>query len=321
MKAATYYRYGPPEVLQLSEMELPVPEDDELLIKLHSSTVNRTDCGFRSAEYFLTRLFSGLFKPRNPILGTEFAGDVEAMGRSVSTFQVGDRVFGFSDPGFGAHAEYMVMKAEGAVATIPDGLSYEEAAPICEGAHYALNNIRAAKIDKGQKVLINGATGAIGSAALQLLKHFGAEVTAVCGTENLDLVRSLGPERVIDYKKEDFTQIEDEFDVVFDAVGKSSFGNCKPLLKKKGIYMSTELGRGSQNPFLALVTPFLGGKKVLFPIPSIKKEDVLFLRELVESGEFRPVIDRSYPLEEIVEAHRYVDSGEKVGNVLVKIQG
>lgn len=321
MKAATYYRYGPPEVLQLSQLDRSVPKGDELLIKVHTSTVNRTDCGFRSAEYFLTRLFSGLFKPKNPVLWTEFAGDVEAIGNEVHSFHVGDRVFGFSDPGFGAHAEYMVIKAEGAVAPIPDGLSYQEAAPICEGAHYALNNIRAAKIEKGQKVLINGATGAIGSAALQLLKHFGAKVTAVCGTENLELVRSLGPERVIDYKKEDFTQIEDEFDVVFDAVGKSSFGKCKSLLKKKGIYMSTELGRGSQNPFLALITPFLGGKKVLFPIPSIKKEDVLFLRDLVERGEFHPVIDRSYPLEEIVEAHRYVDSGEKVGNVLVEIQG
>lgn len=321
MKAITYTRYGPPEVLQLSEVEKPVPKADEVLVKIHTSTVNRTDCGFRSAEYFITRLFSGLLKPKNPIPGTEFAGEIEAVGSDSEPFKVGERVFGFSENKFGAHAEYLVVKENDAIATIPEGMSYPQAAPICEGAHYALTNIRAAKIRKGQRVLLNGASGGIGSAAIQLLKAMGVEVTAVCGTENLERIRSLGPDRVIDFKKEDFTELKEKFDVVFDAVGKSSFGKCKPLLKRKGIYMSTELGRGSQNPLLALITPLLGGKKVLFPIPSIDQEDVLFLKERVENGDFSPLIDRIYPMEEAVEAHRYVETGEKVGNVLIDVIG
>jgi NADPH:quinone reductase-like Zn-dependent oxidoreductase len=198
-------------------------------------------------------------------------------------------------------------------------MSYVDAAPITEGAHYALFNIRAAKITKGQQVLINGATGAIGSSAVQIAKHLGAEVTAVCHTKHIDLVKSLGADEVIDYTRQDFTQINRKFQVIFDAVGKSSFGKCKPLLVEKGIYMSTELGYGSQNPFLALVTPLLGGKKVLFPIPESKKEDILFLKELVEKGFFKPVIDRQYPLEQIVEAYRYVETGMKTGNVVVTI--
>jgi NADPH:quinone reductase-like Zn-dependent oxidoreductase len=202
---------------------------------------------------------------------------------------------------------------------MPVNLTYNEAAPITEGAHYALCDIRAAKIGPGQNVLINGGTGAIGSAAVQIAKYLGARVTAVCDTKNIDLLKSLGADVVIDYKKEDFTTIGGTFDVVFDAVGKSSFGKCKPLLGSKGIYMSTELGPGWQNPFLALVTPLIGGKKVLFPIPEISKKDVEFLKELVEKGHFRPVIDRSYPLEQIVEAHRYAETGMKTGNVVITV--
>lgn len=319
MKAIIYTQYGPPEVARLAEVEKPEPKDNEVLIKIHATTVNRTDCGFRSAEYFIVRFFSGLFRPRNKVLGCEFAGEVEAVGNAVGTFKPGDKVFGFNDTKFGGHAEYMTIAENGAIAMMPEKVSYQEAAPITEGAHYALCNLRAAKLERGQQILINGATGAIGSAAVQLSKYFGAEVTAVCNTKNVDLVRSLGADEVIDYTQQDFTKLKKQFEIVFDAVGKSSFGKCKPLLKSNGIYMSTELGYMSQNPFLAIFTPLLGGKKVLFPLPTISKEDVLFLKELVETGKFRPVIDRTYPLEQIVDAYRYVETGMKTGNVVITV--
>jgi NADPH:quinone reductase-like Zn-dependent oxidoreductase len=319
MKAAIYTQYGPPEIVQIKEIDKPVPKDNEVLIKVHASTVNRTDCGFRSAEYFIVRFFSGLFRPRNQTLGNEFAGEIESIGKNVKLFKPGERVFGYNDKTFGGHGEYMTMNENSSIATIPVDLSFEEAAPITEGAHYALCDIRAAKIKSGDKVLVNGATGAIGSAAVQIIKYLGAEVTAVCDTKNIALVNSLGPDKVIDYQKEDFTMLNEQFDVIFDAVGKSTFKKCKPLLKKKGIYMSTELGPRSQNPLLALITPLLGGKKVLFPIPTIKKEDVNFLKELVETKKLKPIIDRYYPLEQIVEAYKYVETGMKTGNVVIRV--
>ncbi len=317
MKAIVYTKYGPPEVAHLTEVEKPVPKDNEVLIKIYATTVNRTDCGFRSAQYFIVRFFAGLIYPKNKILGNEFAGEIEAIGNNVQTYKPGNKVFGYDDKKFGAHAEYKVMVADDSLTTMPVNMSYEEVAPITEGGHYALCNIRAAKIKSGQHILINGATGAIGSAAVQLVKHFGATVTAVCDTKHIALVKSLGADTVIDYTKEDFTRLNQSFDVIFDAVGKSSFGKCKPLLKKGGIYMSTELGYMSQNPFLALITPLLGGKKVLFPIPTISKEDVVFLKELVEAGKYKPVIDRSYTLEQIVDAYKYVETGQKTGNVII----
>jgi NADPH:quinone reductase-like Zn-dependent oxidoreductase len=319
MKASIYTQYGPPEVLQLKEVPKPTPKDNEVLIKIYATTVNRTDCGFRSAEYFISRFFSGLFRPKNQTLGNEFAGEIEVIGKEVKSFKPGDKVFGYNDITFGAHAEYMTMAEDSYITTMPSSITYEEAAPITEGAHYALCDIRAAKIKSGQKVLVNGATGAIGSAAVQLINYFGAEVTAVCNTKNVALVRSLGAHRVIDYTQQDFTKLDTTFDVIFDAVGKSSFGKCKPLLKKDGIYMSTELGYLSQNPFLALITPLSGGKKVLFPLPVISKKDVEFLKELVVSKKFKPVIDRRYPLEQIIEATRYVETGQKTGNVVITI--
>jgi NADPH:quinone reductase-like Zn-dependent oxidoreductase len=319
MKAIIHTRYGPPEVLQLAEVPKPEPKENEVLIKVHATTVNRTDCGFRSAEYFISRFFSGLFRPKNQILGNEFAGEIETVGMNVKSFQPGDKVFGYNDNTFGAHAEYMVMAENGSITTMPANLTYEEAAPITEGGHYALCDIRAAKVSPGQKVLVNGATGAIGSAAVQLCRYYGAEVTAVCATQHLELVRALGAKTVIDYTKVDFTKIGDRFDFVFDAVGKSSFGQCKPILKSKGIYISTELGKGGQNPFLALITPVLGGKKLLFPIPTISKEDVIILKELVETRQYKPVIDKYYSLAQIVEATRYVESGQKTGNVVIRI--
>lgn len=320
MKAVVYTQYGPPEVAKLTEVPKPAPKDHEVLIKVQATTVNRTDCGFRSAEYFIVRFFAGLFRPKQQILGCEFAGQIESVGPKVTEYKAGDRVFGYNDHSFGGHAEYLVMVENGAMALIPEGMSYVEAAPITEGAHYALFNIRAAKIGKGQQVLINGATGAIGSSAVQICKHLGAEVTAVCHTKHVNLVQSLGANEVIDYTRQDFTHLNKKFQVIFDAVGKSSFGKCKPLLVEKGIYMSTELGYMWQNPFLALITPLLGGKKLLFPIPESSKEDVLFLKGLVEKGDYRPVIDRQYPLEQIVEAYRYVETGMKTGNVVITLQ-
>ncbi len=320
MKAIIHTRYGPPDVLQLAEIPKPVPKENEILIKIYATTVNRTDCGFRSAEYFISRFFSGLFRPKNQVLGNEFAGEVVETGSSVTQFRVGDRVFGYNDTTFGAHAQFMIMPENGTLAPIPAGMTFEEAAPITEGGHYALCDIRAAKVSAVQKVLVIGATGAIGSAAVQLCCYLGAEVTAVCAGKHIELVKSLGAKTVIDYQKEDFTLIQEKFDFIFDAVGKSSFGKCKPLLKNKGIYISTELGKGGQNPFLALITPVFGGKKLLFPLPSIKKEDVIFLKELVEKGKFKPVIDRVYSLEEIVEATKYVETGQKTGNVIISVQ-
>ncbi len=320
MRAGVYTAYGPPEIVQIKEVARPVPKEHEVLIKVHATTVNRTDCGFRSAEYVIVRFFSGLLRPKQPILGNEFAGEVTEVGKTVTAFKPGDRVFGYNDSQFGAHAEYMVMAENDAVAPMPPTMTYEEAAPITEGGHYALCDIRAAKIRRGQTVLINGATGAIGSAAVQLVKHLGASVTAVCNTKNIALVKFLGADVVIDYTKEDFTKSSQLFDVVFDAVGKSSFGKCKPLLKTGGVYMSTELGYMSQNPFLALITPLVGSKKVLFPIPTISQADVLYLKKLVETGQYKPVIDRRYSLEQLVDAYRYVETGQKIGNVVITVK-
>jgi len=319
MKAAVYTNYGPPEIVKITSVNKPVPKDNEVLIKVHASTVNRTDCGFRSANYFIVRFFSGLFRPKNKVLGCEYAGQIEAIGKNVTSFKIGDRVFGYNDATFGAHAEYVIVKEDSAISTIPSDIEYDRAAAITEGAHYALCDIRAAKITAGQNVLVNGATGAIGSAAVQIIKHLGATVTAVCATKHMDLVTSLGANKVIDYTKEDFTQLQEKFDVIFDAVGKSSYGKCKPLLKSKGIYMSTELGYMSLNPFLALITPIFGGKKLLFPIPTSSKQDVEFLKQLVVNKEFNPVIDKKYPLEQIVEAYTYVETGQKTGNVIITV--
>lgn len=319
MRAIVYTKYGPPEVAKLTEVDKPVAKANELLIKVYASTVNRTDSGFRSAEYFISRFWSGLLRPKYPILGCEFTGIIEKIGESVTTFKEGDKVFGYNDKCFGGHAEYLTIAENDAIAILPDNLNFDEAAPLTEGAHYALNFIKASKIKPGQNVLIYGATGAIGSAAVQLLKHFGAKVTAVCNTKNVGLIKSLGADIVIDYQTQDFTNTENKFHFIFDAVGKSSFKQCRPLLTEKGIYISTELGKNAENIYFALTTPILGGKRVLFPIPTIDKEDVIFLKELAEKGEFKPVLDRQYSLDQIVEAYKYVETGQKTGNVVIKI--
>jgi NADPH:quinone reductase-like Zn-dependent oxidoreductase len=320
MKAAVHTRYGPPDVVRVSDVDTPAVKEHDVLVKVHATTVNRTDCGFRAGRPFIVRFFSGLVKPRATVLGTEFAGVVEAVGSGVTLFTAGDRVFGFSEGRFGAHAEYLVMPDDGPLAAMPANTTFEQAAPTTEGSHYALSYIRAAKIRSGQHVLINGATGAIGSAAVQLVKNLGASVTAVCGTPHVELVKALGADRVIDNTAEDFTKDEQTYDVVFDAVGKSSFGRCKRLLKPRGIYLSSDLGPLSQNPFLALTTPLFGGKKVMFPIPpKHDQQGVRHFRELIESGTFTPVIDRRYRLDQIVEAYRYVETGQKIGNVVISV--
>ena len=320
MKAAVHTRYGPPEVVRISEVEKPTAKDNEVLVKVHATTVNRTDCACRAAKPFFMRFFTGLFGPRATVLGNEFAGVIEAVDTGVTSFEVGDRVFGYNEGPFGAHAEYMTIPENGSIATIPANSTFEEAAPATEGSHYALSHIRAAKIHSGQDVLVYGATGAIGSAAVQLLKSLGANVTAVCHTSNLELVRGLGADRVIDYTAEDFTKDEQTYDVVLDSVGKTSFSQCKRLLKPGGIYLSSELGPHAQNPFLALITPLHGGKKVMFPIPKHDQAMVEYFRELIESGKFKPVIDRTYPLDHIVEAYRYVERGQKTGNVVIIVE-
>ena len=320
MKAIICTKYGPPDVLKLKEIEKPIAKDNEVLIKVYASTVNRTDTAFLRAKPFFTRLFTGIFKPNKPIPGTEFAGIIEAAGKNVSSYKVGDKVFGFDDTGSGSHAQYMTISETKALAIIPKNVSYEQAAASTEGAHYAYNFIKKVNLKSGQKVLVNGATGAIGSAAVQLLKYFAINVTAVCSRKNIELVKSLGADKVIDYTKEDFTKVDQKYNYIFDAVGKSSFAKCKPLLQPGGVYMSSELGYMAQNIFFALVTPIIGSKKVIFPVPTDLKGSILFIKKLIENGKFKTVIDRKYPLEKIVEAFRYVEEGQKTGNVVITVE-
>ena len=320
MKAAVRTRYGPPEAVRIADVPTPAPGSGEMLVRVRATTVNRTDCGFRAASPWIVRFFAGLSRPKVTILGSEFAGDIASLGPGVTSFEVGERVFGFSEDRFGAHAEYLTMPADGAVAPMPADLTFEQAAPSTEGSHYALSFIRKVRVRSGLHVLVNGATGAIGSAAVQILKDLGATVTAVCATEHIELVRGLGPDRVIDYRTEDFTKDAERYDVVLDAVGKSSFGRCKRLLRPRGVYVSSDLGPLSQNPLLALVTPPFGGRRVLFPIPRAHgRREMVYVKQLIEAGAFRPLIDRRYPLDEIVDAYRYVETGQKVGNVVIEV--
>jgi NADPH:quinone reductase-like Zn-dependent oxidoreductase len=320
MRAIVHDRYGPPEVLRLEDLERPVPRDDEVLIRVRAATVNRTDCHVRRADPFFWRLFSGLRRPRQRILGSELAGEVEAVGGAVSEFAVGDHVFGVSGR-FGAHAEYICIQESARIAHMPAGVSFEEAAPVCDGGLNALGSLRRADRRAGQKILIYGASGAIGTAAVQLARHFHADVTAVCNTKNLELVSSLGADRVIDYTHEDFTKNGEVYDVIFDAVGKHSFRRCRRSLKPGGIYVETDLGFMWHVPLLALMTRWVGDKRVTIPIPKHTKRDVIFLKDLIESGEYRAVIDRRYPLEDVVEATRYVETMQKTGNVVLTLDG
>ena len=320
MKAIVYTEYGSPEVLHLQEVPKPIPKDNEVLIKIHATTVNRNDCGFRKPEYpFIIRPINGLFKPKRKILGTELAGEIESIGKNVKTFKPGDKVFGLSAWKFGAHAEYISVPEDGSISLMPTNISYNEAAAICDGAYLALNNLRKINFKKIKSILINGASGSIGSSAVQLAKYYGTSITGLCNTKNLELIKSLGADFVIDYTKEDFTKNGQHYDVVFDAVGKSSFFKCKKILNSGGTYFSTELGYLSQNIFLALFTRLFNGKKVLFPIPKDRKEDIVFFKELIEAGKYRAVVDRVYPMNQFVEATKYVETGMKTGSVVISI--
>jgi NADPH:quinone reductase-like Zn-dependent oxidoreductase len=318
MKAVVYDRYGPPEVQRLAEVERPVPKDNEVLVKIHATTVTRTDCGVREGKPFVVRFFFGLLRPKQRILGTELAGEVEAVGAAVTEFAVGDRVFGSTSAFMsGTHAQFIAMRESGPLALKPARMSFEEAAAVSDGAVLALMCLEAAHVRKGQKILVYGASGSIGTAGVQLAKHFGADVTAVCNTKNVELVRSLGADKVIDYTQEDFTKNGDTYDVIFDAVGKHSFKESKGSLKRGGAYLATD---GFENLFLALWTSRIGDKKALFPIPPhYTKKNVLFFKELIEAGKYRAVIDRCYPLEDVVEATRYVETQQKTGNVVLTV--
>ena len=320
MRASVHDRYGPPDVQRIEEVARPVPKDDEVLVKIHATTVTRSDTGIRAATPVLIRLFFGLRRPKQRILGTELAGEIEAIGAAVTKFAVGDQVFG-STSSFqsGAHAEFIAMRETAPLALKPAGMTFEEAAAVTDGAVLALMCLEAAHIHKGQKMLIYGASGAIGTAGVQLAKYFEADVTAVCNTTNVELVRSLGADRVIDYTQEDFTKSGETYDVIFDAVGKHSFMRSKGSLKPGGVYVATD---GFRNFFLALWTARFGDKKAIFPIPPhYTQENVLFIKKVIEAGRFRAVIDRSYPLEEVVEATRYVETQQKTGNVVLTING
>lgn len=314
MKAVVRYKYGSPQVLSIKELVIPIPKDDEVLIRVYATTVNRTDCGLLWGKPFVLKFFSGLFKPHSIVTGTDFAGQIEGVGKNVKSFKVGDKVMGFDFMGLRSHAQYLVVPEFKVLINIPDNLTYDLAAASLEGPLYALNGIKAANPKAGQKALVNGATGAIGSSIVQILKFYGLYVTAVCANENRALVTSLGADKVIDYKIEDFTQDTGEYDFVFDAVGKSTFSKCKPLLTKKGIYLPADR---LVNLFLALITPLFGGKKVVFPPPKNLKASLRFIKELIEKGSFKPIIDRKYPVDKIAEAYNYVATGQKIGSVII----
>jgi len=316
MRAVVQDTYGPPEVLRLDEVERPVPKADEVLVRVHATTVNRSDCGVRAADPFFTRFFYGLRRPKQRVPGTELAGEVEAVGAAVTQFRVGDRVFGVRS---GANAEFVCVREAGALAQAPDGMSFEDAAAVCDGAIIALACLGKAELRKGRSILIYGASGSIGTAAVQLARQAQADVTAVCDTKHVELVRSLGADTVIDYLQEDFTRNGETYDVVFDAVGKQSFSRCRRSLKRGGIFIETDLGFMWHVPPLALLSRWFGSKRVTLPIPKYTKQNVLLLKELIEAGSYRAVIDRSYPLEHVVEATRYVETGQKTGNVVLTV--
>lgn len=318
MRAVLHDRYGPPDVLRLDRVERPAPADHEVLVRVCATTVNRTDCHRRAADPFVWRLATGLRQPKRRILGSEFAGEVAVVGPAVTAFAVGDRVFGLSPWALGAHAEFLCVPAGGLIAHMPAGVGFAEAAPVCDGGLNAQGALRRAGVRNGQQVLIYGASGSIGTAAVQLARCFGADVTAVCSTKDVETVNSLGAGTVIDYTREDFTKNGQSYDVIYDAVGKHSFRRCKGSLKPGGIYLATD---GWGNIARSLLIPRTGRKRVVFPTGQHTKKDVLFLKQLIENGSYRAVIDRSYRLEQAAEAARYVETQQKTGNVVLIVDG
>jgi NADPH:quinone reductase-like Zn-dependent oxidoreductase len=321
MRSVVRHSYGPPEILKIQEIPKPAPKANEILVRVFASTVNRTDCGAVWGKPYIFRFFAGYPRPRHLATGSDFAGVVEEIGSSVTRFHLGQRVFGFNDHGLGSHAEYLTISQDSPIAIIPENTSFENAAASLEGGHYAYNFISKVSLKKGDRVFVNGATGAIGSAAIPFLMELEAIVTATAPTEYVPWTQSLGVEKVIDYQKTDFTKTEKgPFSFVFDAVGKSSFSACKPLLSKDGVYISSELGPHSENPFLALITPLLGGQRVVFPIPVNIKRSLTFISDMLDKGKFQPLIDPTkFKLEQISEAFEYVNSGKKIGSVVLNL--
>jgi len=317
MKAIVRTNYGPPEVLEIKDIPTPNPKADEVLVRVYTTTVNRTDCAILTGRPWVMRLFVGVFKPRQVVAGTDFAGQVEAVGKNVSSFKMGDRVWGFYDEGLSSHSQFMVIKENKTIAKIPDNVTYSDAVASGEGAHYAINLMKKISLKPDANVIINGSTGAIGTAALQLLKNENSRVTAVCDTKNISLIESLGADKIIDYTKQDFTDDSEQYDFILDTIGNSSFKKIKHLLKDKGVYISSELGPNAENLYLPLITKIKGGKRVKFPIPTDCKKSILMMTELLKLGKFKPVIDRTYPMEEIAKAYTYVMKGHKTGNVII----
>lgn len=320
MKAVYRTHYGPPETLEVKDVPTPEPRDHEVLVRVRATTVNRTDCGGLWGKPFVYRFFAGFPRPKHTATGTDFAGDVEAVGQKVTRFKPGDRVWGFDDNLAGTHAQYVTFREDKGIGLMPAGVDYAFAVACIEGGHYAINFLEKVRLSPESRVLVNGGTGAIGSSAIQLLKAEGIQhVTAVCGPENVARVAALGADRVIDFSHEDFTKEDVTYDFVFDAVGKSTFGACKRILAPRGIYVSSELGPGAENLYLALFTPLGRGKKVLFPLPVDTPRSLKRMAALVEQGKFKPLVDRTYRLEQIREAFTYVASGQKIGNVLLDV--
>jgi len=317
MKAAIYKEYGSPDLFEISDVPKPKIKKGQVLIKIKATTVNRTDTGISSGKYWLMRLITGIKRPKNPILGTDFSGVVEEVGEEVSNYKVGDKVFGFHDEGIQSQAEYLALH-EKQTFPMPENISFEQAAASLEGVHYALNFMNKVEITPGKKALVYGATGSIGSALVQLLKYHGLHVTAVCGTENLDAIQDLNPDRLIDYKVDDYWKEDIIYDYIFDAVGKSSFSKSKPVMAKKGVYISSELGDNSENIFLSIFTPLMLGKRVKFPLPINVSRSIKTITTIIEEGKYKPLIDKIYPFEEIFDAYRYVEKGFKVGNVVIR---
>ena len=319
MKAVVYSRYGSPDVLQLKEVEKPIPGNNEVLIKIYATTVTSGDCRMRKADPFAVRFINGLTKPKKiTILGNELAGEIEAVGENVKLFRTGDQVFGQAGLSLGANAEYICLPEDGTLAIKPVNLSYEQASVIPFGGNTALHFLLKGNIRRGQKVLIYGASGSLGTAAIQLAKYFGAEVTGVCSTANVELVKSLGADKVIDYTKEDFAQNGLSYDIIFDTTGKSPFSGCVKSLKQEGIYLRAVHMKLSS--FVqGLWTSITSSKQVIGGVATERKENLVFLKELVEAGKIKPVIDRHYTLEQIAEAHKYVDKGHKKGNVAITV--
>lgn len=321
MKAIEYLKYGAPEVLQLIDVEKPFPKDNEILLKIHATTVSATECTFRKGAPYMSRLFTGLFSPKLKRLGEELSGEIESVGNNVKLFKKDDLVFGTAGPTFGANAEYICIPEDGVITAKPTNINHNEAAASVDGFLTALPFLRdTGNIQSGQKVLIYGASGSVGSAAVQVAKYYGAEVTGVCSTTNLELVKTIGADNVIDYLKDDFTKTNQTYDIIFDTVGKTNFSNCKSSLKQNGIFLESGIGFGIIP--LVLWTSIFGGKKAKISAtglraPKERTKDLILLKELMEAGKIKPVIDKTYTLEQIAEAHRYVDKGHKKGNVAI----